>query len=147
MQIDVKNGSEKLILAVGSMILEFKRQDKTVWGSFKYSPSNLCLKHFDIPLFFNFHRLLMAYLLYTFGFLNWMNIYEKALIVPNIPLLNKGFIKAIRQRNVSVILYGPGIGALNSKSEWTQARNMGVSGICSDVPSLLSEWLIEHPLE
>jgi len=73
---------------------------------------------------------------------------ESALIVPNLPsFLSRGFLRAMNAKGVSVIMFGAGIGALNSVECWQQAKDIGANGICSDMPTLLQNWLADSPLQ
>jgi glycerophosphoryl diester phosphodiesterase len=149
MQIDVKDGSEDLVRQTACMLREFRREHVTLWGSFLDTPNQLCWQHApDIPLFFSGYRFMQAYLLYQTGMLSWMHIKEQALIIPYRPsLISRGFVLAMRQRGVSVILFGVPGGGLNREEDWHAARAMGANGICSDAPTQLAQWLAEHPLD
>lgn len=149
MQIDVKNGSEELVLKVGRYIEKFGRQSSTVWGSFVPKVCDLCYAHFgtSIPLFFSRDRAFMGVFLYSINCLSLMNIRESALIAPAYnKWFTKGFIKALNQLGVSVLLFGVGSGALNDEESWIEAKAMGANGICSDCPTSLQKWLLRHPL-
>ncbi|KAL2920133.1 Lysophospholipase D gdpd1 [Polyrhizophydium stewartii] len=149
MQIDVKNGSEELVLKVGHMIQEFRREQLTVWGSFLSRPSKLCYKYFgtSIPMFFSLLRFLKAFALNFIGLLGWMEIHEQALIVPNFGIfISPSLIRALQRRGVSVIVFGRQDGGMNKVEDWEQVRRLGANGICSDAPSRLQAWLKENPL-
>eukprot|EP00842_Homolaphlyctis_polyrhiza_P000520 jgi/Hompol1/1469/HPOL_000345-RA len=150
MQIDVKRGSEELVLKVGNLLQQFNRQDKTVWGSGLTGPSELCFKHFgtSIPLFFSASRLLRFYFCWSIGVPDWFELRESALIMPNYAfLMRKSFIKALNERGVSVIVFGgDGSGSINDEQGWMRVLEVGANGICSDCPTMLARWLEKHPL-
>jgi hypothetical protein len=145
MQIDVKNGSEDLVIKVGRMIKEFSRESVTVWGSFRHTASNHCFNNFktEIPLFFSISRALQCKLLYHLGLLSLLGLKESCIIMPNFFFFtSKGWIAALKDRGVSVIIFGSdGKGSINSESEWVNALAVGCTGICTDNPSKLQTWL------
>jgi glycerophosphoryl diester phosphodiesterase len=151
MQIDVKHGKDELILKVGNMIKELKREHLTVWGSFIPSSNDICFKHFgtSIPLFFDLSRCLKAYTLWKFGLIDMMGFRETALIMPNFRfLMNTAWLKALNDRGISIIVFGSdGKGALNTPDLWEQARAAGANGICSDKPTELQKWLSVHKMK
>ena len=151
MQIDVKNGPEKLVIQVGKLLQRNEREEFTVWGSFKPQACNLCYKHFgkSIPLFFSAPRFLKALFLHRIGLMKWMEFRESALIVPGFKwLLSPSFISELNQSGISVIVFGTdGSGAINSKEEWAAVNASGANGICSDVPTELKEWLQSNPMK
>jgi hypothetical protein len=145
MQIDVKHGKDELVLKVGNLIKEYKREHVTVWGSFISSSNDLCFKYFgtSIPLFLGFSRCMKAYALWKVGLIDLMGFRESALIMPNLNMfMHAGWIKALGDRGISTIVFGSdGKGALNSVELWEQARLAGANGICTDLPSELQKWL------
>jgi hypothetical protein len=150
MQIDVKYGPEELVVRVGNMIKQFNRERFTVWGSFIPSVNELCYKNFgtSIPLFFSLSRLILAFSMYKIGLFSKFEMRESALIMPNFPfLMNSEWLKTLKGRGVSVIVFGSdGTGSINEESQWESARLAGATGICSDCPSNLQEWLKSNPL-
>ncbi|KAJ3323283.1 hypothetical protein HDV06_002051 [Boothiomyces sp. JEL0866] len=151
MQIDCKNGPKELVIRVGKMIQEYKREHITVWGSFKPSINDMCYKHFgdSIPLFFDMYRGFKSVMLYKLGLLNIMEFRESALICPDMALFaERGYVKAMNARGVSVIFFGSdGTGALNDPAKWERVRSLGANGICSDKPTELKQWLKSHELD
>lgn len=148
MQIDVKLGSEELIVLVGKMILQAKREKQTVWGSFKKTQNDYCSQHFGakIPLFFGLFKALKCRLLYAIGCMSLMHIYESALIMPNVWFFsNPRWIEALGKRGVSVIVFGRN-GTIDDAAVWDRLRLLGVNGICSNSPTLLKAWLANNKL-
>ncbi|KAL2920134.1 Lysophospholipase D gdpd1 [Polyrhizophydium stewartii] len=149
MQIDVKNGSEELVLKVGHMIQEFKREQLTVWGTFVQRPSSLCYKHFgtSIPMFMTAPRFVQARMLHAVGLLGLMDFHEQALIMPNLSVfLSASFFAAMQARGISIVVFGQEDGGMNKVEDWEQVRRLGANGICSDAPSRLQAWLKDHPM-
>lgn len=153
MQIDVKSGGEKLVRMVGNYIKEYRREKFTVWGSFVPRANQTCYDLFgtEIPLFFCARRAWLSYILYKLGLFSLLPLRETALIIPNLQVFlfsgSKGFFKAMNSRGVSVLMFGTENGALNTEMEWNIARNIGANGICTDVPTLLKNWLETSPLQ
>ncbi|KAJ3002287.1 UNVERIFIED_CONTAM: Lysophospholipase D gdpd1, partial [Siphonaria sp. JEL0065] len=156
MQVDVKEGSEEMVIKVGNLIKQYKRENLTVWGSFRPSVNNHCYTHFStsIPLFFSFRRAAYSYLLSRFGLTHWMSYRESALICPNIPwVLDKSWFEDLNRLGISVIVWGRGKeeggpgGGVNTIQGFELIRKSGANGICTDRPTLLKEWLKENPLE
>ena len=112
--------------------------------------NQICYDNFGttIPLFFCARRAWLAWALYHMNLLWIYPLRESALIIPNFPVfLSQGFIRAMNEKGVSVIMFGIPSGALNSTECWQQAKNIGANGICTDKPSTLQEWLTRFPLQ
>ncbi|KAI8905517.1 PLC-like phosphodiesterase [Gorgonomyces haynaldii] len=147
MQIDVKRGSEQLVIQVGRMIQEKKREHVTVWGSFISKQQSYILKHFGttIPVFFTLLRFLKAWLLFWTGLLSLCTFYESFLIMPNFSLFcSPKFVAAMKRKGVKVVFFGKKTGGMNTRTEWETALECGVDGFCTDSPSLFIEWLKDH---
>jgi glycerophosphoryl diester phosphodiesterase len=148
MQVDVKHGPEELVVKVGNMIKNYKREHLTVWGTFQPSTSRLCSKHFgtQIPLFFDLFRFLQAFTLYKIGLLWTMDFKESALISPTSKyVMDPTFIKALKAKGCDVIFFGTdGSGAINHEEDWAQVLSLGDVGICSDRPLALKAWLTQR---
>ncbi|KAJ3229523.1 Lysophospholipase D gdpd1 [Chytriomyces hyalinus] len=156
MQIDVKDGSEEMIIKVGSLIRQHNRSHLTVWGSFKHQQSNWCYKHFgtSIPLFFSVRRWIASNLLSRVGLTHWMEYRESCLIVPNWDsVLRKSWFRALNELGIQVIVWGskqdvadgPG-GGINTVEGFERIRLSGANGICSDRPTLLKDWLRQNKM-
>jgi hypothetical protein len=143
MQIDVKNGPERLVIDVGNLIKKYKREHLTVWGSFKPNVCNYCYQHFgtEIPLFFDLLRATKALVFYKIGLLSLMSFKESALICYKLgPFMDPGFVASLESIGISVLYFGEN-GAINDEATWAKVSNCGNIGICSDRPTLLKEWL------
>ncbi|KAJ3065405.1 Lysophospholipase D gdpd1 [Podochytrium sp. JEL0797] len=160
MQIDVKEGSEEMVIKVGNLIKQYKRENQTVWGSFRSDVNQFCHKNFSdsIPLFFSFRRFMFSYLLSYLRITHWMEYRESALICPDHPLfMRRLWFEDLNRLGISVILWGSGPdakaggapgGGVNSVAKFEALKRVGVNGICTDAPSLLRKWLKEHgPLD
>ncbi|KAI9344013.1 PLC-like phosphodiesterase [Obelidium mucronatum] len=157
MQVDVKEGSEELVITVGNLIRKYKREDNTVWGSFRDNVNNHCYNHFStsIPLFFSMRRAAFSYVLSFLGVPHWMKYRESALICPNIPwLMKRSWFADLNRLGISVIVWGRGRdgggpgGGVNTSKNFELIRKSGANGICTDRPTFLKAWLQEHgPLE
>ena len=143
MQIDCKFGKDSLILATGKMLQDHDRCQETVWGSFHYRTSRRMRALFGemIPRFLPFYRICWSFLLYKIGFLGLLNIPEKAMIMPDLMVLDRGFISAMQSRGLKVIVFGVRNGGINSFESFQKIHSFGVDGICTDRPSLLKAWI------
>lgn len=152
MQIDVKNGPELLIIKTGLLIKQFKRENLTVWGSFRTDINNMCFKHFgnQIPLFYPISNALFSLACWSVGcfwiYRKFANRYS-CLIFPNVSyFMWKGWFKSLNKMGVSVILFGVPGGGINDIRGFEDAKKSGANGICTDRPTLLKEWLESNSL-
>jgi glycerophosphoryl diester phosphodiesterase len=152
MQIDVKDGPEELVFKVGELIKKYKREQQTVWGSFRKPVGNLCYQHFpEIPLFFDVRNMLLSYFAWAFGLWGVYARYYKprysCLIMPDVwPFVQKGWFSRLNELGIPVILFGVPNGSIHTTEGYLKARAAGVNGICTDKPSLLKEFLLSNSL-
>ncbi|KAI8617749.1 PLC-like phosphodiesterase [Chytriomyces sp. MP71] len=109
MQVDVKRGTESMILKVGNTIRHHRREHLTVWGSFASTQSALCYKHFgtNIPLLFSYQRMLTSWFLSWFGLTRAIRYHESAIIMPNLRwLMRPRWFEALNRAGVAVIVWG-----------------------------------------
>ncbi|TPX66758.1 hypothetical protein CcCBS67573_g07729 [Chytriomyces confervae] len=120
MQIDVKDGSEEMIIKVGSLIRQHNRSHLTVWGSFKRQQSNwescLIVPNLDWVLRKSWFR-----------------------------ALNELGIQVIVWGSKQDVADGPG-GGINTVEGFERIRKSGANGICSDRPTLLKDWLRQNKM-
>ncbi|KAJ3290700.1 Lysophospholipase D gdpd1 [Rhizoclosmatium sp. JEL0117] len=155
MQVDVKEGSEEMVIKVGNLIKSYKKESTTVWGSFRHPQNQHCTKHHpSIPLFFSFPRAALSYTLSYLGVPHWMRYRESALIVPDHPwLLKRWWFEDLNRMGINVIVWGRGRdgggpgGGVNTVEKFERILQSGANGICTDRPTLLKEWLKDNPLD
>ncbi|KAI8830211.1 PLC-like phosphodiesterase [Chytriomyces cf. hyalinus JEL632] len=156
MTIDVKRGSEEMIIKVGKLIQKYKRERITLWGAFRDSQIQLCRKHFgtSIPTYFSRKRVLQSFILSFLGLTRWMSYKESCLIIPNRwYLLRPKWFEDLNKVGIAVLVWGdkkdvgegPG-GGINTIEGFERIRKSGANGICTDNPTLLQEWLKDHPM-
>ncbi|KAI8620836.1 PLC-like phosphodiesterase [Chytriomyces sp. MP71] len=157
MQVDVKAGSEAMILQVANLITTNKREHLTVWGTFRHAQNEQCYNYFGtrIPLFFSWRRWMASYALSWVGLTHWMEYRESCLIVPNWQwVLRRKWFEDLNRLGISVIVWGskedvangPG-GGINTVEGFERVKRSGANGICTDRPTLLKEWLKTNQLE
>lgn len=145
MQIDLKDGTESLVVKTIALLKTHGRLKTTLIGSFKYSTSKLLRKATEngsmIPLFMPFHRALLAFFSYRVGLLWTMTLYESALIIPNAWLFrDEGFIRTLQETHgISVLVFGR-MNDSKDFSQW-QSPRLRADGLCTDRPLELSHWL------
>ncbi|KAI8620838.1 PLC-like phosphodiesterase [Chytriomyces sp. MP71] len=108
MSIDVKHGSEEMIIKIGTLIQRYNRERITLWGGFDASQVNLCIQHFgtSIPLLFSRKRVIQSFIMWFFGLSRWMSYPESALVIPNRwYLMWRGWFEEMNRLGISVVLW------------------------------------------
>lgn len=165
--IDIKADSDELISKVSEMTKEFRREEFTVWGNFQESVTNRCyLANSRMPLLFSsrrvFHLILLAYT----GLLPFVSIRESCLeiFMPKVLhknqssimhqkrgskfilwamemlLMRKSIFDHLDKRGIQTYLW-----VLNEDPEFEEAFRMGVTGVMTDYPAKLRDFLNKHP--
>ncbi|KAJ3244400.1 Lysophospholipase D gdpd1 [Chytriomyces hyalinus] len=156
MSVDVKHGSEEMIIKTGKLIQKYKREQLTIWGSFLSKQSDCCYKHFGskIPLFFSIRRFFLSWFLSLFGLTRWMHYRESHALLPNFWMfLRPSWFADLNREGISVTIWGmhkdigkgPN-GGINTIEGFERVRRAGANGIGTDSPSLLKEWLRSNPM-
>uniref|UniRef100_A0A0K8REB6 Putative pogo family transposase n=1 Tax=Ixodes ricinus TaxID=34613 RepID=A0A0K8REB6_IXORI len=166
--IDIKTPNEELIQEVHKLIKQFNREDITIWGSFHHSVTKRCYElNPRIPLFFSARSLLYLLILTCTGLLPFVPIKETCLevLLPHVATKNPGMrqqtqylrgmvllklidwfivrkflIDHLRKRGIPTYLW-----VLNEKEDFQRAFRLGACGVMTDRPTLLTEFLQEHP--
>ncbi|ODM99949.1 Glycerophosphodiester phosphodiesterase domain-containing protein 1 [Orchesella cincta] len=162
--IDIKENDMELIQEVSKLIDEYQRADITVWGSFS---SDVCNKCYDVNpnvcLFFSAKRVLVLMLCAVTGLLPFipmkethfevflpmsmkrrrlkqvseLSLKEKCLLwICETFLVWKPMINHLKKRGIHVYLW-----VCNDPDEFAECRKIGVTGIMTDHPTLLREFL------
>ncbi|ORY49462.1 PLC-like phosphodiesterase [Rhizoclosmatium globosum] len=147
--IDVKHGSEEMIIKVGTLIKQYNRTNNTVWGTFAKHQTDLCYTHFpEIPLHFCKSSVIYSVAMYWLGMGDWISYRESVMAIPDIPILmRKGYVETMQRRGILVLFWGNGKeaggpgGGVNTPEKFEALTRIGVDGICTDRPEFLKEWL------
>lgn len=167
MNVDVKVDSEELIQKVSQLTKEFKREAITVWGNRSTIVTNKCFEaNPNIHLLFSLKRVVAVVLLFYTGLLPFVPLRESfyEIIMPSIILkpgrlrsplssthrtlfrvfdfllMSKCLFRHLNERGIQTYLW-----VLNDEEEFERALSCGVSGIMTDFPTRLSQFLENHP--
>lgn len=167
MNIDLKVYDEELFQKVNELIKEFHREHLTIWGSRQSKTCKALYKlNPDIPVFFSLGRILSLILLYYSGLLPFVPLYESSLevIMPSIALSKDKFpiqlswqmclmlkivdkllmrptlFRHLEKRGIHIYLW-----VLNDEAEWERAFKLGATGVMTDFPARLKDYLDKHP--
>ncbi|XP_004691750.1 PREDICTED: glycerophosphodiester phosphodiesterase domain-containing protein 3 isoform X4 [Condylura cristata] len=162
MAVEVKGDNEELIHKIAALVRHFNRNEITIWASEKNSIMKKCkAANPEMPSSFTISRGIRVLLFYYLGLLPFIPIPEKFLLcfLPTIinrtyfpfssPGLNqlaavvsrwiimrKSLIQHLEQRGVQVIFW-----CLNEESDFEVAFNLGASGVLTDYPTALRQYL------
>ncbi|ODM91594.1 Glycerophosphodiester phosphodiesterase domain-containing protein 1 [Orchesella cincta] len=162
--IDIKENDEELIQKVSKLIDEYQRGDITVWGSFS---SDVCKKCYDVNpdvcLFFSAKRVVVLMICAVTGLLPFLPMKEthfevflplsmKRRRLKQVPELSmkekcllwicetflvwKPMINHLKKRGIHVYLW-----VCNDPDEFEECKKIGVTGIMTDYPTRLREFL------
>ncbi|XP_070571830.1 lysophospholipase D GDPD1-like [Ptychodera flava] len=160
--VDIKINNDKLIEKVSDLIKEFKREDITVWGNVRQEVVDKCYKENpQIPILFSFRRVVITTLLFYCGLLPFIPIKEsfmevlmpsamakmfdmnkktKALwSIIDTMLMSKIMFYHLSKRGIQVYVW-----VLNEENDWERALRLGATGIMTDYPTQLSEFLSKN---
>lgn len=161
--LDIKFHSDQLVEKVHELILKYKREDITVWGSFNENVTKKCNQlNPNIDLYFSLKGTVRFILLLITGLLPFLPIKEThfEMLVPSILLKNhevsfgyrcalkildlivirKSVVKHLQKRGLIVYFW-----VLNSDDEFEIAFNLGANGVITDFPSKLIKFLHKYP--
>lgn len=165
--IDLKIYDETLFQKVNELVKEFHREDFTIWGGRQIETTKALYKlNPDIPIFFSLKRTVTLLFLYYFGLLPFIPLYESAfeMIMPSIAfnksnegaqlswkfrtilrvadvlLMRPSLFRHLEKRGIQVYLW-----VLNEEPDWDRAFKLGATGVMTDFPSKLKEYLERHP--
>lgn len=165
--LDVKTYDEELIDMVNSMIKKYDRESITPWGNFSDKVTTKLYKtNPDIPLTFSVTRVATTLLTFYIGLLPFLPIKESSLAILMPSTLKKAFgpsfagsrrmrilasvldfllmsrvlFSHLKARGINVYLW-----VLNDEEDFKRAFKLGVTGVMTDNPSKLREWLDANP--
>lgn len=171
--IDIKTNNDFLIEEVDRLITEHKREEITVWGSFSEKITNKCyIQNPKVNLLFSLRQVFQLVVLFYTGLLpfvplkeshleifqpsmvlhpSWKNhnikngpllLYLPTFLVKTIDflLMNKALFKHLGKRGIQTYVW-----VLNYESQFKEVFELGVTGIMTDYPTRLMNFLKEHP--
>lgn len=165
--IDIKVNDGNLIEKVSALIKKYNREEITVWGNKQQAISTKCYKcNPNIPLIFSLRRVLILLALYYSGLLPFVPLRETFLeiVMPSIILdetkslvdlsrkkrlfikfcdillMRPSLFKHLEKRGIQVYLW-----VLNDEEEFARGFSLGATGIMTDYPTKLLEFLQKNP--
>ncbi|KAM9457315.1 lysophospholipase D GDPD3a [Clarias gariepinus] len=164
--IEVKETNMELIEKVSALVKKYKREDITVWASVESSIMKECRKvNSTMPYMFTEMRGLQLLLLYYTGLLPFITLGESflqyylpqvinrtyipepgilrnSLVISLIQklTLRKGLFQHLKDRGIQIHLF-----VCNEEQDIEAAFAAGATGVMTDYPTLLSNYLRRHP--
>ncbi|KAK7134252.1 hypothetical protein R3I93_017611 [Phoxinus phoxinus] len=167
MMIEIKENNDLLIKKVSCLVKQYDRESITVWASEESEVMTKCQKQNpSIPYMFTMKRGLLLLLLFYTGLLPFVPLGESVLLfylprvinrtyIPEESYLKNRFVvyliqkltmrkslfEHLSKRGLQVQLF-----VCNEESDIEAAFAVGATGVLTDYPSLLSNYLRKHPL-
>ncbi|XP_009276482.2 PREDICTED: glycerophosphodiester phosphodiesterase domain-containing protein 1 [Aptenodytes forsteri] len=164
--IDIKVNNNVLIKKVSELVSQYKREHLTVWGNVSYEVVSKCLKeNADIPIIFCLQRVLLLLGLFYTGLLPFIPFKEEFLEIPmpsiilklkepqkmtrsqkfiiwlaDTLLMRKALFDHLTARGIQVYIW-----VLNEEQEYKRAFDLGATGVMTDYPTKLKEFLHNYP--
>uniref|UniRef100_UPI00398EADCF lysophospholipase D GDPD1 isoform X1 n=2 Tax=Pristiophorus japonicus TaxID=55135 RepID=UPI00398EADCF len=164
--IDIKVNNSTLISKVSDLVQEFNRQDLTVWGNASQDIVKKCYKTNPcIPILFSLHRVLLLLGLFYTGLLPFFPLREQFLEIPmpsiilklkdqntisrtqrfviwlaDMLLMRKSLFKHLKARGIQVYVW-----VLNDTEDFERAFDLDATGVMTDYPTRLKEFLEHTP--
>ncbi|KFV41427.1 Glycerophosphodiester phosphodiesterase domain-containing protein 1, partial [Gavia stellata] len=165
--IDIKVNNNVLIKKVSELVSQYKREHLTVWGNVNYEVVSKCLKeNADIPIIFCLQRVLLLLGLFYTGLLPFIPFKEEFLEIPmpsiilklkepqkmtrsqkfiiwlaDTLLMRKALFDHLTARGIQVYIW-----VLNEEQEYKRAFDLGATGVMTDYPTKLKEFLHNYPV-
>ncbi|XP_067866800.1 lysophospholipase D GDPD1 [Heterodontus francisci] len=164
--IDIKVNNNILIQKVSDLVKEFNRQDLTVWGNASEDIVKKCYRtNPRIPILFSLQRVLLLIGLFYTGLLPFFPLREQFLEIP-MPsillklkdpskisrtrrfmiwladkiLMRKSLFEHLKARGIQVYIW-----VLNDEQDFKKAFDLGVTGVMTDYPTQLKQFLERYP--
>ncbi|NXJ89436.1 GDPD1 Lysophospholipase, partial [Corythaixoides concolor] len=164
--IDIKVNNNVLIKKVSELVSQYKREHLTVWGNVSYEVVSKCFKeNADIPIIFCSQRVLLLLGLFYTGLLPFIPFKEEFLEIPmpsiilklkepqkmtrsqkfiiwlaDTLLMRKALFDHLTARGIQVYIW-----VLNEEQEYKRAFDLGATGVMTDYPTKLKEFLHNYP--
>ncbi|XP_056330194.1 lysophospholipase D GDPD1 [Danio aesculapii] len=160
--IDIKVNNDTLIKKVSELVIQYNREDLTVWGNSSNEIVKKCHKENpQIPILFSLPRVLLLLGLFYTGLLPFVPIKEQFLEIPMPSIISKlkdpqrqtrsqRFItwladKVLMRKSLFDHLTGRGIQVyvwvLNDEEDFQRAFDLGATGVMTDYPTKLKEFM------
>ncbi|XP_058416530.1 lysophospholipase D GDPD1 isoform X2 [Diceros bicornis minor] len=140
--IDIKVNNNVLIKKVSELVKLYRREHITVWGNASYEIVEKCYKeNSDIPILFSLQRVLLILGLFFTGLLPFVPIREQFFEIPmpsivlNL-LMRKALFDHLTARGIQVYIW-----VLNEEQEYKRAFDLGATGVMTDYPTKLKDFL------
>lgn len=162
--IDIKTDNELLIKKVNKLIKQYNRESITVWGNFSNVITKKCYEENpNIPLLFSAKRVCLLIFLTYIGLLPFVPLKESCLelLMPKVAyrnpnlvsshnrqkldwflwimeklLMRKELFKHLEKRGIQTYLW-----VINEDEDFQKAFKLGVTGVMTDYPTRLKEYL------
>ena len=163
--IDIKTYDETLIDEVNKLVTKYGRENRTVWGNFSDKTTAKCYAtNPQIGLLFSVKRVLMLLIYFYTGLLPYITLKETHLEIPmpllaykkygpeitktqktiatlsNALLMRKTLFDHLSQRGIQTYVW-----VLNEEEDFEKAFKLNVTGVMTDYPSLLTDYLQKNP--
>ncbi|XP_056414562.1 lysophospholipase D GDPD1 [Hyla sarda] len=164
--IDIKVNNDILVKKVSELVREHKREHLTVWGNADYQIVQKCHKeNGSIPLLFCSQRVLLLVGLFYTGLLPFFPLWEQFLEIPmpsiimklkdpskmsrshkfvvwlaDALIMRKSLFEHLKARGIQVYIW-----VLNNEEEYKRAFDLGATGVMTDYPTRLKEFLEHYP--
>ncbi|NWR67392.1 GDPD1 Lysophospholipase, partial [Bucorvus abyssinicus] len=165
--IDIKVNNNVLIKKVSELVSQYKREHLTVWGNVNYEIVSKCFKeNANIPIIFCLQRVLLLLGLFYTGLLPFIPFKEEFLEIPmpsiilklkephkmtrsqkfiiwlaDTLLMRKALFDHLTARGIQVYIW-----VLNEEQEYKRAFDLGATGVMTDYPTKLKEFLHNYPV-
>ncbi|XP_055008542.1 lysophospholipase D GDPD3a [Boleophthalmus pectinirostris] len=163
--IEIKENNDQLIQKVSDLVKSYDREAITVWASLSSTIIKKCLKTNDaLPYSFSMRRGVLLLLLFYTGLLPFVPLNESLLQFYLVRVINRTFIsderilrnklvvyllekvtmrkslfKHLAARGIQVHLF-----VCNSNEDIKAALDLGATGVMTDYPSLLTNYLSKY---
>ncbi|KAG8188833.1 hypothetical protein JTE90_004645 [Oedothorax gibbosus] len=168
--IDIKVNNDTLISKVNELIVEYKRENITVWGNFSNEVTQKCYNlNPNIPIYFSARRVIFLVFITYNGLLPFIPLKESCLelLMPSIVLKNpsmmisrdkfwsrymvwlidkllmrKALFEHLSKRGIQTYFW-----VLNEEEDFKRAFELGATGIMTDYPTKLRKFLDNNSVE
>uniref|UniRef100_A0A3Q3WBU1 GP-PDE domain-containing protein n=1 Tax=Mola mola TaxID=94237 RepID=A0A3Q3WBU1_MOLML len=140
--IDIKVNNDTLIRKVSELVAKYDREHLTVWGNSSNQVVKKCYKENPrIPVLFSLPRVLQLLGLFYTGLLPFVPLKEQFLEIP-MPsiitklLMRKALFNHLTDRGIQVYIW-----VLNDEEDFQRAFDLGATGVMTDFPTRLKEFM------
>ncbi|MBN3325410.1 GDPD1 Lysophospholipase, partial [Atractosteus spatula] len=160
--VDIKANNDTLIRKVSELVMEFNREHLTVWGNASNEVVQKCYRENPrIPILFSLQRVLLLVGLFYTGLLPFVPLREQFLEIPmpsiitklkdpqtmtrsqrfiawlaDVLLMRKALFQHLTARGIQVYVW-----VLNDEEDFKRAFDLGATGVMTDYPTKLKEFM------